>query len=174
MDRGSGRRDSGETGRPRLPLRAAELLATLHAHDVEFVVIGAFALAAHGYVRATADLDIVPDPAPANLARLAAALHDLEAAVDLGDLEADELGLDLGAEGLAAGGNWGLATRFGRLDVMQDVPGLHSWRRLRTNAVVVNDVLYGGYDELISMKVASGRPEDRRDIGALEASRRRE
>ena len=73
-----------------------------------------------------------------------------------------------------AGGNWGLATRFGRLHVMQDVPGLRSWLQLRENAVAVNDVLYAGYGELISMKVATGRPEDRRDVGALEAARRRE
>jgi hypothetical protein len=161
----------GAGGRPRLRLRAAELLATLRAHDVEFVVIGAFALAPHGYVRATTDLDIVPDPERENLVRLASALRDLEAAVDLGDLDADELDIKPDAEGLGAGGNWGLGTRFGRLDVMQDVPGLRSWRQLRENAVAVNDVLYAGYEELISMKVASGRPEDRRDIGALEAGR---
>jgi hypothetical protein len=165
-------RDSRDPRRPHPRLRAAELLATLRGHGVEFVVIGGFALAPHGYVRATIDLDIVPDPDPANLARLAAALRDLDATVELGDLDADELGIEPDAEGLAAGGNWGLTTRFGRLDVMQDVPGLRSWRQLRTNAVAVNDVLYAGYDELISMKVASGRPEDRRDVGALEAGRR--
>jgi hypothetical protein len=51
---------------------------------------------------------------------------------------------------------------------------LRSWRQLRVNAVAVNGVLYAGYDDLISMKVASGRPEDRRDVGALEAARRHE
>jgi hypothetical protein len=38
--------------------------------------------------------------------------------------------------------------------------------------VRVHDVLYAGYHELISMKAASGRDEDLRDIGALEAARR--
>jgi len=34
-----------------------------------FVVIGGVAVAAHGYVRGTADLDLVPDPDPENLKR---------------------------------------------------------------------------------------------------------
>ena len=153
-------------------LKPRELLATLRRHEVDFVVIGAFALAPHGYVRATADLDIVPDPEPANLRRLAAALRELEASVDLGDIDAAELGFEPDEQGLKAGGNWGLATKYGRLDVMQEVPGLRSWTRLRDGAMEVDGILYAGYDELISMKVASGREEDLRDVGALEAGRR--
>lgn len=114
--------------RRTLPLRPRELLATLSGHAVDFVVIGGFALAPHGYVRATLDLDIVPDPA--NITRLADALGELDAAVDLGDLRAGELDIRPDQQGLSAGGNWGLATRYGRLDVMQDVPGLRSWTQL--------------------------------------------
>src|SRR6266487_130267 len=50
-------------------LRAAQLLATLARHAVEYVVIGGYALAAHGYVRATKGVDIVPAPNPQNLGR---------------------------------------------------------------------------------------------------------
>jgi hypothetical protein len=46
------------------------------------------------------------------------------------------------------------------------------YRHLRDGAIEVNSVLYAGYDELISMKAATGRDEDLRDIGALEAARR--
>jgi hypothetical protein len=34
---------------------------------IRYVVIGGIAVAAHAFVRATEDLDIVPDPTPANL-----------------------------------------------------------------------------------------------------------
>ena len=153
-------------------LRPAELLAALHRHRVAFVIIGGYSLAAHGYVRATKDIDIVPDPAPGNLARLASALRELEARIDIGDLDPAELGLAPDEAGLAAGGNWILDTRYGRLDVMQIVPGLRSYEQLRTAAVEVDGNLYAGYDDLISMKVASGREEDLRDIAALEAARR--
>ena len=152
-------------------LRPRELLATLERAGVEFVVIGGFALAPHGYVRATKDLDIVPSPTAANRRRLAAALVELDAAVAIGDIGADERGLRPDERGLAAGGNWALKTRHGRLDVMQDVPGLRDHAELRARSVVVDGVHYAGYEDLISMKVASGRDEDLRDVGALEAAR---
>jgi hypothetical protein len=160
---------SGGAGRP---LNPRALLGVLVAHQVEFVVIGGFSLAPHGYVRATKDIDVVPDPSPANLDRLAAALRDLEAAVYLGDLSPDELGMEPDEDGLGGGGNWALRTRYGRLDVMQDVPGIRSYGELRAGAMEVDGVRYAGYDQLIAMKVASGREEDLRDIGALEAARR--
>ena len=41
------------------------------------MIVGGLAAGAHGVVRATRDLDLVPDPDPANLNRLAATLKDL-------------------------------------------------------------------------------------------------
>jgi hypothetical protein len=37
------------------------LLEALHERSVDFVVIGGVAVGAHGYVRGTEDLDLVPD-----------------------------------------------------------------------------------------------------------------
>jgi hypothetical protein len=170
-----GRAEGGAGPRPEpgpQRLRPVQLLAALRGHEVAFVIIGGYALAAHGYIRATKDIDIVPDPDAGNVARLASALRDLDAEVDIGDLNPAELGLKPDEEGLRAGGNWVLHTRFGRLDVMQDVPGLRSYEVLRAGATDVNGDLYAGYDELISMKAACGRAEDLRDIAALEAARR--
>jgi len=42
--------------------QADELLLALRHASVRFVVIGGVAVGVHGYVRATKDLDIVPDP----------------------------------------------------------------------------------------------------------------
>ncbi|HVP03901.1 MAG TPA: hypothetical protein VMT10_15135 [Solirubrobacteraceae bacterium] len=152
-------------------LRPRDLLAALHRHDVEFVVIGAMSLAVHGYVRATKDLDVVPDPERPNLRRLAEALRSMDARVDLGDMDADELSLEPDEDALSGGGNWVLTTTFGRLDVMQDVPGLRDYKHLRGGAVEVNGTLYAGYDEVLSMKSAAGREEDLRDIAALKHAR---
>mgnify|MGYP000745879178 CR=1 FL=1 len=52
------------------------LLAALDEHGVRFVAIGGVAVAAHGYVRATRDLDIVPKFNPENVERLAQALGE--------------------------------------------------------------------------------------------------
>ncbi|HUC07432.1 MAG TPA: hypothetical protein VMR96_05025, partial [Solirubrobacterales bacterium] len=56
----------------RRPLEVDELLEVIDAHEVEYVIIGGFAVAAHGHPRATKDVDICPNPKQANLRRLAA------------------------------------------------------------------------------------------------------
>lgn len=144
-------------------LDALALLRVLREHDVDFVVIGGFSAAAHGYVGGTSDVDIVPDPDPTNLRRLAMALRALQ-------VEPDEAGL-------AAGGNWVLDTTHGRLDVMQDVPGAPPYAALRARAArhglaETGDVAFAGLDDLIAMKRAAGRPQDLIDIAELERSRR--
>jgi len=61
---------------------------------VDFVIIGGFALSAHGVIRATKDIDIVPDPDRPDIRRLAHALDGLEADVFLAaDLSPAGLGL---------------------------------------------------------------------------------
>jgi len=98
--------------RPALPLQAEPLLRTLGDHGVEFVIIGGFALAAHGVIRATKDIDVVPEPGAANIRRLAAALRTLEAEVLLaGDFDPAELGIEPDEEGLSLGGNRVLSAR---------------------------------------------------------------
>src|ERR1700686_1620710 len=89
---------------------ADKLISALMMRGVEFVVIGGFSLAAHGVVRGTKDLDIVPAPASENLARLADALQDIAARPLLVEgFDPAELGLEPDASGLGEGGNWVLA-----------------------------------------------------------------
>lgn len=60
---------------PERTLEAAEKLAgMLGSEGVDAVVIGALALATHGYVRATTDLDLAIAVEPSSLGRLAASL----------------------------------------------------------------------------------------------------
>lgn len=157
------------------PLDVEGLLAALDAADVRFVVIGGFAVGAHGFPRATKDLDVVPDPAPDNLERLASVLADLDASV-LGMEEfAEEEVVQPDAAGLEMGGNFVLATSRGRLDIMQIVGPDLEYRDLETAAV--EDEVFGhrvrfcGFDHLIAMKEAAGRPEDEIDLQRLRESR---
>ena len=52
-----------------------DLLAEFNAHGVEYIVVGAHALAAHGHVRATKDLDVWVRPDRSNASRVIAALQ---------------------------------------------------------------------------------------------------
>jgi hypothetical protein len=158
-------------------LHADEMLQVLAAHDVRFVVIGGFSLAAHGVVRGTKDIDVVPDPAPDNLRRLSAALRDLDAEIMLAeDFDSAELGIEPDEEGLALGGNWVLRTRLGRLDLMQDIPGVRGYQQLREGSVEFDvpgsgRFRFAGFDDLIAMKTAAGRGQDELDIVSLYRAR---
>jgi hypothetical protein len=59
----------------------AGLIAALNDGGVRFVVIGGIAVSAHGHIRATEDLDIVPAPDRDNLERLGNTLVGLGARV---------------------------------------------------------------------------------------------
>jgi hypothetical protein len=156
------------------PLRFFDLVRTLRAHGVEFVLIGGFAVGFHGAERATKDVDVVPAPGRDNLTKLWRALETLDASPQgLEDFRPEELPVEWGLEGLIEGGNWIVHTRFGRLDVMQWVAPFDSYDELRRNAVeqyveeVGSTVLVAGLDDLIAMKEAAGRDQDRIDVTAL-------
>jgi hypothetical protein len=55
------------------------IVSALNAQDVAYVIVGGLAVAAHGVVRATRDVDLVPEPSAENLDRLAGTLTGLGA-----------------------------------------------------------------------------------------------
>lgn len=81
-----------------------DMLSALNAATVEFVLVGAHALAAHGYVRATGDLDIWVRADPANAQRVAAAFEAFGGAsisvfdVTVEDLSVPGIGIAIGTE----------------------------------------------------------------------------
>ena len=53
-----------------------EFAESLNARGVDYLVVGGYALAAHGHPRYTGDIDFWLRPTPDNLTRLLAALDD--------------------------------------------------------------------------------------------------
>lgn len=158
---------------PTAELDAAKLLRTLVEHDVDFLVIGGLAVMFHGYVRATKDLDVVPDPDPANTPRLFEALDRLEAEpIGVGDFRPEELPVRWGPDALDAGGNWVLLTTAGRIDVIQSLAGIEGWNELHLHAVEadlggIGRVRFASYEDLVKMKRVADRPPDRIDLDRL-------
>ncbi|MHB1860887.1 MAG: hypothetical protein ACYCUM_12425 [Solirubrobacteraceae bacterium] len=155
-----------------------ELLLALRGAEVEFVVIGGVAVGVHGFVRATKDLDVVPDPDAVNLERLARLLTAIEAQhVGLGDFSAEEFHYDpTDPAQLAEGGNFRLKTSLGPIDIMQWVDGIeaeHAYAELASEALHVSfrdtEIRVSSLDHLRAMKQAAGRTQDLEDLRQLDA-----
>jgi hypothetical protein len=155
---------------PDRPLRAGEILGALARGGVEFVVVGGIAVQAHGYIRGTGDVDVVPRPSLLNLSRLAEVLADLEAEV----LRANSPVNVSDPQLMKRAPLVPLLTRSGRLDLIniEHLAGApSSFDELRGRALVVNldgiEIPVAGLDDLVRMKRAAGRPQDLADIASL-------
>jgi predicted nucleotidyltransferase len=152
------------------------LLRVLHERGIEHIVVGGFAVNAHGFIRVTKDLDIVPSPSEENLEKLAEMLQDVGATIlDSGDFQPEEMPADpTSAADLARGGNFCLLTELGRLDVMQWLSGVEAddlYAEFDQDAVEGNldgvPVRVCGLEHLRAMKRAAGRPQDLEDLERL-------
>lgn len=148
-------------------LDARRIFEELARHEVNFVLVGGLAAQTHGNTRMTNDVDVIPEPDPANLDRLASALNALEARV----LNPGSEGIDIDAAMLPRATIWQFATPHGDIDVLHDAPGAAPFEGLRDRALVIAlgdvQVPVAGRDDLIRMKLARGRPVDRTDVAAL-------
>ena len=145
------------------------LLETLRAHDVRFVVIGGVAVGAHGYLRTTEDLDLVPDPDAENLGRLADALSSLESTLPTVGNRPFDPASDAGV--IRRGGNVTATTKFGGLDVVQRARGVPSYSELAADAVESEllgvPVRICSLARLREMKQAQSRTQDLLDLENL-------
>jgi hypothetical protein len=152
------------------------LLRALHERGIEHIIVGGFAVNAHGFIRVTKDLDIVPSPAQKNLEKLAEMLRDLGAMIlDTGDFREEELPADpTRASDLEMGGNFCLLTDLGRLDVMQWLSGIDTddlYSEFDPDAIEGSvegiPVRVCSLEHLRAMKRAAGRPRDLEDLRRL-------
>lgn len=140
-----------------------ELLLALNAHHVEYLVVGAHALAAHGHVRATKDLAVWVRPDGSNAENIMKALSDFGA--PLTDLTAEDLSrkktvFQIGLPPL-------------RIDIITDIDGVEfaeAWPDRRETSFGGVPALVISRKHLIKNKKASARLQDLADIEQLEAS----
>lgn len=139
-----------------------DMIAALREEGAEFLVVGAFALAAHGIPRATGDLDLWVRPRPDNAERVWRALLRFGAPVEVAGLSIEDLSRP------------GMVYQVGqpprRIDVMTGIDGV-AFDEAWPNRVVVTAGGLGfpclGRSELVRNKEASGREKDRADLELL-------
>lgn len=137
-----------------------EILKALRDEQVEHLVIGAHALAAHGHVRATLDIDLWVKPSIENAGRTWRALQRFRAPLskmNVGDFAEPQVLYQIGVPP-------------SRIDIMTSVTGLDfdaAWpNRIMVNfADVVAPVL--GLDDMRKAKRAAGRLKDLADLEEL-------
>jgi hypothetical protein len=138
-----------------------DLFAELNAAGAEFLVVGAHALAAHGHVRATKDLDVWVRPGAENAARVHRALASFGAPLQ-----------GLSVEDLAAPG---LIFQIGippvRIDLITSIDGVEfeaAWQDRMASEYGDQPVSVLSRRHLIQNKKASGRLQDLADVEFLE------
>lgn len=138
-----------------------DLFAELNAAAAEYLVVGAHALAAHGHVRATKDLDVWVRASPENAARVHRALAAFGAplqGLSVQDLAGPDLIFQIGIPPV-------------RIDVITSIDGVafeEAWPERVRSQYADQRVHVLSRRHLIVNKKAAGRLQDLADVEFLE------
>ena len=138
-----------------------DILQNLLENNVEFLVVGAYALAAHGFPRATGDIDIFVNRTSDNSKKVYQAIQNFGAPLgELNDQSFTEAGVIY---------QIGVAPR--RIDIITDIDGIDfqsAWEN--KIEIKIGDILVPviSKTDLIKNKKASARDKDKLDIKILE------
>ena len=140
-------------------------LGELNRHKVDYVLVGGYALAVHGIVRATGDIDFLYRRTESNVSLLCAALDDFGAPANVIDNNALM--------------KPGVVTQFGeppqRIDLLNSIDGVtfeKVWSGAIRTVIDGQKVRVISRADLTTNKSATGRKRDDDDARKL-ASRRR-
>ena len=141
-----------------------ECLQLFAAHQVEFVIVGGYAVAFYGYSRFTQDLDLFFRPSPENIRALMAALRDF--------------GLSLDESQESAFSEPGAIIRIGVAPVMLELINAISgpsfevvWANRQQGKFGQVIAPYISLPDLLANKRTAGRPKDLADADELGGNR---
>jgi hypothetical protein len=137
-----------------------EFIGSLIAHEVEFLIVGAYALAFHGAPRYTGDIDILIRPTIENARRALATIASFGFPITNltpSDLVDSRRMLEMGIEPV-------------QIHVMSSISGV-TWDEAWEGRVIApfghGEAPLIGLDAFLRNKRAAGRPKDLADVDAL-------
>jgi hypothetical protein len=149
-----------------IPNDFKELLELLNSHKVDYMIVGAYALALHGHPRFTGDLDIYVKPDPQNASQILATLKEF----GFGSLELEERDFTESHRVIQLG------MPPVRIDLLTSLTGL-TWDDAISGQLKGEldgvPVFFLGKPEYVRNKKALGRHKDIADAETLEEDRDR-
>ncbi|MEJ7599670.1 MAG: hypothetical protein WKG01_17315 [Kofleriaceae bacterium] len=139
----------------------SEILSELSVAGVEYLVVGAFAVAAHGNPRATGDIDIWIRPTRENAERVLVALRAFGAPLyelSVDDLTDEQTVFQIGVAPM-------------RIDILAGIDGVtfeDAWPRRVIAKLGASNVSVLSLFDLAANKRAAGRPKDLVDLAWIE------
>ncbi|GAB6269475.1 MAG: hypothetical protein STSR0002_22170 [Smithella sp.] len=137
-----------------------ELLELFNGHKVEYMIVGAYALAFYGVPRFTSDIDIFVHPSPENAKKILSALADFgfsSLSLTIEDFQNPDSVVQLGVPPV-------------RIDIITSITGV-TWEDADKGK---QEGLYGdvpvhflGKEQYITNKRATGRKKDLADLESL-------
>ena len=142
-----------------------EFIELLNAHKVRYMVVGGYAVAYHGYLRFTGDIDVWVEVSPANAALLVKVMRDF----GFGSMYRE-------ADFLAPGGIIQLGVAPVRIDILNEIDGVtfadcyaacepSTWDEVVVNFISLAD--------LRKNKASTGRRKDAADLRNLNKVKRK-
>ena len=151
------------------------ILRSLHAHDVDFVIVGGVALIANGSKRVTRDLDICYRRSPENIVRLNRALAPLKPSLRWAP---PGFPFVFNTYSLKSGLNFTLITNAGNLDLLGEIAGVGRYedalRDARQIYLVGKPTNVLSLNTLARSKRAAGRVKDLVDLAEISRLKKEE
>ncbi len=134
-----------------------DILSCLKEEEVEFIIVGAYALAAHGFPRATGDIDVWVRNSPSNAQKIMRALVKFGAPVSNlseEDFISPEMIVQLGVEPC-------------RIDILTRIAGVEftqAWMNKLSVTIDDLEIFVLSKADMLTNKLAAGRDKDQSDI----------
>lgn len=141
-----------------------DMLSCLKEEEVEFIIVGAYALAAHGFPRATGDIDIWVRNSSTNAQKIMDALKKFGAPTSNlaeEDFTSPDMVVQIGVEP-------------SRIDLLTRISGVEfdgAWKNKVSISINDLEIYVLSKADLLKNKLATGRDKDQGDIAWLEKNR---
>lgn len=136
-----------------------EFLELLQKHDLNYLLVGGYAVILHGFVRSTGDMDLWIQKNPENYSKLKKVYFDFGAPIfSLEEFISEQFDV------------WGIGVEPVKIEILTHLDGIHFEKSFK-NCVWLDlencKVPYINFENLIKNKLASNRFKDLADVEQL-------